>query len=220
MADKGVRKRIRFRCRAFDVGGRDLYDETAPRTWLTAGDGASTTGGDGTFFGSGDSIMMISDRMNERLNDQIALEFSAAHSYLAMSCCLERMGLTFLARRFRAQHREELEHAYKIIDYLQQVGGSVKLRAVEVPRDDYANLEAVVQAALDSEQNVTRCIFDLVRLAEEEHDPATRSFLNWFVDEQVEEVASMTDLLNLVRLAGDNVLQVESRVRHEMTEAS
>ncbi len=164
--------------------------------------------------------MMISDTMNGKLNEQIAAEFSAAHAYLAMACSFEQMGLKFLAKRFLAQHDEEREHAMKILHYVQEVGGEVRLGAIPKPVGDFTTVESIVQAALESERRVTGTINDLVALAESEKDYATRSFLNWFVDEQVEEESSMAELLQLVQLAGDNVLQIEARVRHEMTAGS
>lgn len=160
--------------------------------------------------------MMISDKMCAKLNEQIAAEFAAAHAYLGMACAFDQMGLKILAKRFLEQSDEEREHAMKILGYIQEVGGTVTLGSIPKPHGDYANAEAIVKAALDSELNVTKMINDLVSLADEEKDFATRSFLNWFVDEQVEEVSTTNDLLDLVRLAGDNLLQVEARVRHEM----
>lgn len=161
--------------------------------------------------------MMISQKMNDRLNEQISSELSTAHAYLAMACTFEQMGLKFLAKRFFAQSDEEREHAMKILHYVQEVGGTVTLEAIAKPAADFENIESIVRAALESEQRVTREINDLVALADSEKDYATRSFLTWFVDEQVEEVSGMTDLLQLVQLAGENVLQVEGRIRHEMT---
>lgn len=160
--------------------------------------------------------MMISEAMNAKLNEQIAAEFSTSHAYLAMACALEQMGLKVFAQRFMAQQAEEREHALKIMHYVQETGGTVRLKAVDQPANEYECVEAIVRCALESEQHVTRMVNDLVALAEKEKDYATRSFLNWFVDEQVEEVAGMTDLLALVQLAGDNVLAVEARIRHEM----
>lgn len=160
--------------------------------------------------------MMISEAMNAKLNEQIAAEFSAAHDYLGMACALDQMGLKILAKRFLAQHDEEREHAMKILHYVQEVGGTVALQNIGKPVSEYENVEAIVRTALEAEHKVTRMINDLVALADSEKDYASRSFLNWFVDEQVEEVSSMTDLLALVQLAGDNMLQVEARVRHEM----
>ena len=130
--------------------------------------------------------MMISKTMNTRLNDQITAEFSAAHAYLAMTCAFQRMGLRILAKRFESQYEEELEHGMKIVHYLGEVGGTVALEAIPKPKADYKNPESIVRAALESEKNVTRMIHELVALADSENDYATRSFLNWFVDEQVE----------------------------------
>lgn len=160
--------------------------------------------------------MMISQSMNAKLNEQITAEFSAAHSYLAMACAFDRMGLKVLAKRFVEQYDEEREHAMKIVKYIQEVGGSVVVESIGKPNGDYKDAKAIIQAALESEKHITQMINDLVALAESEKDYASRSFLDWFVNEQVEEVASMTDLLNLVKLAGGNMLQVETRVRHEM----
>ena len=160
--------------------------------------------------------MMISEIMCAKLNEQIAAEFSAAHAYLAMHCTLNEMGLKILGKRFLAQHDEECQHAMKFVGYVQEVGGAVKLEAIPKPSHEFADVVSIVQTALESEKNVTRMINELVALADKEHDYATRSFLNWFVDEQVEEVSSMIDLLDLVKMAEGNMLQVESRVRHEM----
>jgi len=159
---------------------------------------------------------MISNAMTKKLNEQITAEFSTAHSYLAMSCVFDRMGFKILSQRFHKQHGEEIEHAVKILHYIQEVGGHVTLSAIAQPRDDYKTVEEVVQAALSSEEDITRRIHDLAALADQEKDFATRSVLNWFIDEQVEEVREMSDLLRLVQLAGNNMLQVEARLRHEM----
>lgn len=162
---------------------------------------------------------MISKAMNAKLTEQITAEFAASHAYLAMASVFDRMGLKILRKRFLEQSQEEREHAMEILAYVMEVGGSISLDAVAKPKADYKDARAIIQAALESEQNVTRMINDLVALADKENDYATRSFLTWFVDEQVEEVASMTDLLNLVDLADGNMLQVENRVRHEMVGA-
>ena len=159
---------------------------------------------------------MISKKMNGELNGQVAREFEASHAYLAMSCRLEKMGLKILAAFFFRQQEEEREHALKIIGYVQEVDGSVELSQVAEPKSDYKSVESIVEAAVEAELDVTNRINTLMNLAIDEKDHATASFLKWFVDEQVEEVSSMRDLLNLVKLAGANLLQVESRLRHEM----
>ncbi len=165
-------------------------------------------------------MMMISKKMNGKLNEQIAAEFSASHAYLAMVCAYDAMGLKILAQHFERQSTEERDHGMKIIHYLQEVGGVVALEQIDKPAQSYKDAESIVVAALAAEQNVTKMVHDLVELADDEKDYATRSFLQWFVDEQVEEVSSMNALLTLVRLAQGNMLQVEARVRHEMSAKS
>lgn len=160
--------------------------------------------------------MMISGKMNAKLNDQIVAEFTAAYHYLAMACALDEMGYTILRQRFHEQYREEIEHAERIVKYVGEVGGKVALDAVPKPQGDFSNPEAIAQAALDSELSISQRINDLVALADSEKDYATRQFLDWFVAEQVEEVSTMGDLLRLIQLAKGNMLQVEARIRHEM----
>ena len=112
-----------------------------------------------------------------------------------MACAFETMGLKILAQLFHTQSEEERTHAMKILKYVEDVGGVVMLDAIAQPKGTYKNAETIVNAALESEMHVTRMITDLVALASSENDYTTHSFLNWFVDEQVEEVSSMTDLL-------------------------
>ncbi|MGB0716140.1 MAG: ferritin [Phycisphaerae bacterium] len=160
--------------------------------------------------------MMISEPMNQKLNEQIAKEFSASHKYLAMACDLDDKGLKILSKFFARQCDEEREHALKLLHYVLEVGGTVELQGVVKPPQTFSTVEEIVQAALASEIEITKSINDIVALAETEKDYASRSFLGWFVDEQVEEVATMRDLVQLVQLAKGDMLQVEARVRHEM----
>ncbi len=161
--------------------------------------------------------MMISENMASALIQQIANELNTAHSYLAMALAFEEKGLKVFGRRFHAQATEEREHAMKIVKYLQDVGASVILAEVARPKSDYGSAQAMVEAALESERTVTQQINDLVALADSEKDHATFSFLQWFVDEQVEEVATMSELLQLVKLAGEaNLFFVEGRLAKTM----
>jgi len=162
--------------------------------------------------------MMISKAMNDALNEQVTNEFTAAHKYLAMASCFHSRGLTVFGERFREQADEERDHAMKLVDYIQDAGGKIVVGAIAKPKTDYDTAHAIVAAALQSEETVTRQINDLMSLAEQEKDYATRSFLMWFVDEQVEEVASMTELLQWITLAGDNNLfLVESRIAEKLS---
>jgi ferritin len=158
---------------------------------------------------------LISDAVNAKLNEQVKNEFGASHAYLAMSAAFDSMGLKILAARFLEQSEEEREHALKIFKYIQDVGGDVALTTIPEPKAKFETAKDIIKAALDSELTVTQQINNLVALADKEKDYATRSFLNWFVDEQVEEVQSMRDLLQWSEMVRD-VLYVENLVRHQM----
>jgi ferritin len=157
--------------------------------------------------------MQISEAMQEKLNQQVKYEFTAEHTYLAMAACFDRMGLKGFCGLFYAQAAEEHGHALRIAGYLMRVGARVELRGVDQPRNDYASAEEIVQTALDAEVFVKRCVHEITELAETEKDYATRSFIQWKVDEQVEEVQKMTDLLSLVKLAGpDRLILVQGQL--------
>lgn len=160
--------------------------------------------------------MMISKQMNARLCGQVANEMAASYSYLGMACALERMGLKMFSAFFLKQSEEERGHALRIVKYVQDVGGDVSLAAIPAAATDYSTVTSIVEAALASELTVTKQVNDLMALAEQESDYATRSMLNWFVKEQVEEVSSMTELLQLLKLAGEEkAFFVESRLVHD-----
>ncbi len=157
--------------------------------------------------------MTISADMNKQLNEQITCELFSAHLYLSMSCVLEKMGLRMLARWFGRQAEEERQHGMKIVHYLQEVDATVTLDTIPKPKSEFGTAQQIVSEALGHEHMITGKITDLVSLAEDQKDWATRSFLQWCVDEQVEEVASVSEVLNLVKLAGDaHVLEMEARV--------
>jgi ferritin len=154
--------------------------------------------------------------MTTQLNRQMKLEFDASHKYLAMACRFDEMGLKTLCKRFVQQSDEERGHAVRILRYLQEVGAKVLVDGVTKPPAEYDSVESIVVAALKSEEFVTQSIHELMNHAQRESDHATSSFLRWFVDEQVEEESSMRDLLNVVKLAGPQVLHVEAWMRHQM----
>lgn len=161
--------------------------------------------------------MMISEKMNQALNRQVTNEFGASHTYLAMACSFHEMGLKVFAKRFSQQAEEERQHALKIMKYIEDVGGKIVLDGVAKPKTGYNSTLAIVEAAVEAERTVTGQVNELVALAETEKDYATRSFLQWFVDEQVEEVSSMLDLLQMVTMAGEkNLFYVESRLAQVM----
>jgi len=158
--------------------------------------------------------MMISEKMHKALNTQVMNELHASHIYLAMSLAFRDMGLKVFAGRFYEQSEEERRHALKIINYLQDVGAPARLDVIPRPEGRFETATAIIKAAVQAEEMVTKQVNELVTLAETDKDYATRSFLQWFVDEQVEEVASMHELLQWVEMAGEkNLFFVEARVR-------
>ncbi len=158
--------------------------------------------------------MMISEKVNQALNKQITNEFYSAHVYLAMACMFDGKGLKLLAKAFRKQTEEEREHAYKILDYVLEQGGEVKIEALPEPPAEYPTVLAALEAALEHEKLVTSQVHDLCALAAEEKDYATGHMLGWFVEEQVEEVASMQQLVDVAKMCGNALLQLEAYMIH------
>jgi ferritin len=156
--------------------------------------------------------MEISKPMSAKLNDQITHELDACQRYLAITAYFEGLGLKVLAGRFLKQSDEERGHALRIFKYLVDVGAKITLAALPKPKADFPSVVAAIEAACDSERTVSQQINDLVALAEKEKDYSTRTFLQWFVNEQIEEVATMTHLARVARLAGDDLLELEAYV--------
>jgi ferritin len=131
-----------------------------------------------------------------------------------MAFNLETMGLKVFAKWFTEQAAEEQMHAMKIAKYLLDQDAEVKLLALEEPPHQWDSVEAIVQNAVDHEIEVTKSISECVDYALEAKDHATTNFLQWFVDEQVEEVATAKELLGLVQMAKtpDQILLLENRI--------
>jgi ferritin len=143
---------------------------------------------------------MIKKAVTEALNEQINAEFHSAYLYLSMSAYFHSVGLAGYANWMRVQYQEELAHATHFFDYVNERGGSVKLSPIgEVPVTFSGTLN-VFEETLAHEQLVTGLINNLMDIAIKESDHATKSFLQWFVDEQVEEEANVEQILNNLRL--------------------
>jgi len=144
--------------------------------------------------------MMIPKKLEKALNEQINAEFYSAYLYLSMSAYLTDVSLTGFANWMRVQFEEEKFHAMKIYDFVLDRGGKVKLKAIEAPKHKWNNIIDVFEDVLKHEQHVTSLINELMSLAIAEKDHATANFLQWFVDEQVEEEATVSDLLAQLKL--------------------
>ncbi len=147
---------------------------------------------------------MISNKVQDAINAQINAEFWSAYLYLSMAMHFEAEGRTGVANWFRIQFQEEQAHAQIFINYLNQRGGRVTLKAIDaVPTSWQSPLDAF-KATLEHEQKVTALINGLYAVAEDEHDYATRDRLNWFVSEQVEEEDNCRTLIDKYTLIGND----------------
>jgi len=143
------------------------------------------------------------------LNDQIGHEFGAAQQYIAIAVYYDAQTLPELAAHFYRQALEERNHAMMIVQYLLDSDQQVVVPGVEPPKTDFSDAVAPVALALAQEKRVTEQIVTLVKLARDEGELVGEQFLHWFLQEQREEVASMTELLAIVERGRDNLLHVE-----------
>jgi len=146
---------------------------------------------------------MLGKKMEKALNDQITWEFYSGYIYLSMSAWFQAQGLPGFANWMEVQNQEEVFHATKMFRYVLESGGKVELGAIAKPKAAWKKPLDAFQDALAHEQGVTARINALVDLAQKEKDHATNNFLQWFVSEQVEEEANVSDIISKLRLVGD-----------------
>ncbi|MGH7902153.1 MAG: ferritin [Thermodesulfobacteriota bacterium] len=147
---------------------------------------------------------MISKEMQEALNNQISNEYFSSYTYLSMSAYCESINMQGFAAWLRRQSKEELEHALKIFDYVLDRNGKVNLKAIEQPPSKFSSLLKMFQQAFEHEREVTGMINKLYELALNEGDHATAVQMQWFITEQVEEEKNALNLVEKLRLAGEN----------------
>lgn len=154
--------------------------------------------------------MLLKQSVVDAINRQVIEEFTASLQYIAIALYFDSETLSELSKFFHAQAMEEHGHAMKLLQYINDAGGVTIVPATKEVKNHFETAAEVVQLALNQELKVTEQINTLVDLAVKENDHLTRHFLQWFVAEQLEEVSSMTDLLNVVKRAGEaNLLLVE-----------
>jgi bacterioferritin B len=147
-----------------------------------------------------------------KLNGQIGYEFAASQQYIAVAVYYDSQSLPQLAAHFYRQAVEERNHAMIMVQYLLDADEDVVVPGVEAPQTGFADVVAPVALALAQEKRVTEQIIELVKLAREEGELVGEQFLHWFLQEQREEVASMTELLAVVDRGKDNLLTVEEHL--------
>ena len=161
---------------------------------------------------------MPAARFAAQLNVQIGNELAAHHQYLACAIHYDALTMPRMAAFFYAQALEERGHAMMMVQYLLDTDEAVTIPAVAAPVSLFADVVEPVQLALDQERTVTEQVNGLLRIAREEHDFASEQFMQWFIKEQVEEVATMSDLLAVVRRNADDIDDIEDYVAREQSD--
>lgn len=159
---------------------------------------------------------MLKEKMLLALNEQINAEQYSSLLYLSMSAYLHDQGLPGFANWMYVQYQEELSHANKFYNYVVERGGRVEMKAIKQMPTTWNGIIDIYEATLEHEQLVTSLINDLMDIAIEEKDHASRSFLNWFVDEQVEEEANVTEILDTLKLIngqGNGIFMLDREMR-------
>ena len=152
---------------------------------------------------------MASERFVDALNAQIAREFAAAHQYTAIGVWYDGQTFPRLARFFHAQADEERAHAMKMVNYLVESSVPVNFGSVPAPITSFDDHVAPIKLALEQEKSVTVNVSGLFEIARETRDFASESFMQWFVDEQVEEEASVGDLLEVAERVREFPMMLE-----------
>lgn len=156
--------------------------------------------------------MLISDKLQKAINEQVGNEFGASLEYVTIASYFEEEDMLKLAQIFFAQADEERVHAMKFVNYILDAGGHVNISAIPAPRADFKSPQDAVQTALDWEVTVTKQVNTLIDIAVEEKDYIAQEFLKWFANEQLEEISKMSTILNILKRSGDNILMAETYI--------
>jgi bacterioferritin B len=154
-------------------------------------------------------------RFVDQLNTQIGNELAAHNQYLACAIYYDALTMPQMAAFFYGQALEERDHAMMMVQYLLDTDTDVVIPGVEAPVSSFADVVAPVSLALEQEKRVTDQVNGLLRIAREESDFASEQFMSWFIKEQVEEVATMSDLLAVVTRNREDIEDIEEYVARE-----
>lgn len=143
---------------------------------------------------------MLTERMQEALNDQFNFEMYSANVYLSMAAWFDSKSLSGFANWMKVQYQEEMFHAMKFYEFINERGGRVRLQQLAEPQYEWENPLAVFQSSYNHEQTVTTRINNLMSTAHEAKDHASINFLQWFIGEQVEEEANVDNIIQQMKL--------------------
>ena len=148
--------------------------------------------------------MTISNKMELNINNQIQKEFYSEYLYLSMQAYFTSLNLDGFANFFQVQTQEEHAHGMLFFNFVQETGGKITLQSLEKPRTEFESPIQVFQLALEHEKLVTKSIYNLIDSALEEKDYTSHTFLQWFINEQREEEASLDKIIAKLKLIGDD----------------
>ena len=146
---------------------------------------------------------MLNQRIEKELNSQLNKELFSSYLYMSMSAYFQSVDLLGFANWMQIQAQEELTHAQKFYDFINERGGRVVLEALDKPQTEWDSPLRAFEDALTHEEFITSSINDIVTVTNEEKDYASQIFLQWFVTEQVEEEASVSEVINKLKLMKD-----------------
>ena len=151
----------------------------------------------------------------DKLNEQIGYEFGASQQYVAAAVYYDSETLPRLAAFFYAQAIEERNHAMMMVQYLMDADAKIVIPGIEAPKGDFADIVEPVRVALEQEKRVSEQINGLAATAREAGDFTSEQFVQWFIKEQVEEVATMSDLVRVVERSRDDPMEIETFIARE-----
>ncbi len=147
---------------------------------------------------------MISDAINSIINEQINKEFYSGYLYLSMSAHLRELGLFGFASWTKLQAKEEVEHGLKLFDYLIERNSFVTLKQIRTPEFEFNGIISIFNHIYEHEKCITESVMKIAKTAEEECDRTTLAFIDWFINEQVEEEQTVKDIIKRLELFGDD----------------
>ncbi len=147
---------------------------------------------------------MISEKISKSLNEQLNREFYSGYIYLGMSAFASKLGFNGCAKWFNMQYQEEMVHAMKLFKYLEDQGSDIELKDIKAPKIKAKTIVEAFEDSLKHEQMMTEALNELSDMTMKEKDHATYNLLQWYVTEQVEEEASFKEIIDNMKMVGDN----------------
>ena len=147
---------------------------------------------------------MVSEKINEIINEQINKEFYSGYLYLSMSAHLHELGLFGFSNWLKVQAKEEVEHGLKLLDYLLERNSYVTLKQIRTPEFEFKGVKSVFETLYEHEKCITNSVMNIAKLAEDECDRTTLNFIDWFIEEQIEEEQQVRDIIKRLELFGED----------------